>query len=667
MKKNYLFILSVVLAIFSSCTKEEKVVEPQEPTRFRGVLEAAVGESSTKAYANDTYKLYWNEDDRIAIFPKTANKQQYYYDGFSGSTDGDFLPVTTGGQTGYSGQAGELDPDAAIYNYAIFRYNKYHSIDYDGTLMVYFPKEQVYNAKGIGVEPVLVSRATDMDLFFKHAAGYLGFYLYGSNVSVSSITLTSNNNEPLSGFPYVSFDDEENPVVHFYGHEKDAPSCTIRYESAIKIGESAEDATAFWITLPPVSLEKGLTLVVKDNNGGEFTLVSNKKREIKRKVFQPFDPIEVIPEIQTIPVESITVDPTNLTLTMTETETATLTAKVLPEDATNPTVTWSSSNPDVATVDGEGHVTAVAAGTATITVTTTDGGKTATCTVTVKEKVYPVETVTLDKEALVLFVGEAAVALTATISPDNATNKNVTWTSSDPNVATVDENGNVTAVAVGTASITVKTEDGNKTDECAVTVKAHVASVSLDKTTLEMFVGGEPVSLTATVSPENASDKSVTWASSAPAVATVENGTITPVAAGSATITVTTTDGEKTATCTVTVKDVITYSLAIDPAENAEVNAGSEFTFKLMLTTTTNGVVGEPVNVAANATWTSSDDAFATIANGVAKGVKEGSVTITAKYTTPDDVEKTLTAPLKVNKNPNQAGDDVPIGGGGNF
>ena len=112
---------------------------------------------------------------------------------------------------------------------------------------------------------------------------------------------------------------------------------------------------------------------------------------------------------------------------------------------------------------------------------------------------------------------------------------------------------------------------------------------------------------------------------------------------------------------------MFTYAVVIDPAEDAEVDAGSEFTFKLMLTTITNSEPGEPVNVASDATWSSSDDLVAIIAAGVATGVKEGNVSITAKYTTPDGAEKTLTAPLKVNKNPNQAGDDIPIGGGGSF
>ena len=190
------------------------------------------------------------------------------------------------------------------------------------------------------------------------------------------------------------------------------------------------------------------------------------------------------------------------------------------------------------------------AGTATITVTTKDGNKTATCSVTVIAKVA---SVSLDKTAITLAEGETQT-LTATISPDNASDKSVTWSSSDEAVAKVDQNGKVTAVKAGTATITVTTKDGGKTATCSVTVIAKVASVSLDKTSMTLTVG-ETQTLTATVAPDNAQDKSVTWSSSDATVATVDqNGKVTAVKAGAATITVTTTDGGKTATCTVTVQ-----------------------------------------------------------------------------------------------------------------
>ncbi len=144
--------------------------------------------------------------------------------------------------------------------------------------------------------------------------------------------------------------------------------------------------------------------------------------------------------------------------------------------------------------------------------------------------------------------------LNATIAPANATNQNVTWTSSNTAVATVNASGLVTAVATGTATITVKTVDGNKTATSAITVSTiPVASVAVSPTSASLYAGNTQ-QLTATVSPTNATNKNVTWSSSNTAVATVNSsGLVTAVAAGTATITSTTQDGNKTATATITV------------------------------------------------------------------------------------------------------------------
>ena len=167
--------------------------------------------------------------------------------------------------------------------------------------------------------------------------------------------------------------------------------------------------------------------------------------------------------------------------------------------------------------------------------------------------------VSLDKTSAELKVDDT-LTLKATIEPANATNQNVSWSSSDVKVATV-ENGTVTAVAAGTADITVKTADGGKEASCTITVKekasegnVSVTGVSLDKTSAELEVGGT-LTLTKTIEPANATNQNVSWSSTAENVATVENGTVTAKAVGTADIIVTTEDGGKTATCTVTVKE----------------------------------------------------------------------------------------------------------------
>ena len=320
-----------------------------------------------------------------------------------------------------------------------------------------------------------------------------------------------------------------------------------------------------------------------------------------------------------IPVESITLDKNYLELT--EGGTGTITATVKPDNATNKTVTWSSNNPLIASVDQNGTVTGQAEGTTTITAKA--GGKTATCTVTVKKGVVAVESITLDITSAILNTGET-LTLIATVKPDNATNKTVTWSSSNSSVATVDANGKVTAVAQGTVTITAKA--GDKTATCTVTVmkgNVPVESLTLDKSSLEL-TEGETATLIATVKPDNATDKTVTWSSSNPWVATVDqNGQITAVRAGEATITATV--GGKYAYCTLIVKnkEIAVESITLDKT-SLELFEGE---FAMLYATVL------PWNAPdKTVTWTSSNPSVATVdQNGRVTALHEGTAAITAK------------------------------------
>lgn len=258
-----------------------------------------------------------------------------------------------------------------------------------------------------------------------------------------------------------------------------------------------------------------------------------------------------------IPVTGVSLDKTSLTLT--EGDTQTLKATVSPDNASDKSVTWTSSAPTVATVDDTGKVTAVKAGEATITVKTKDGGKQATCALTVNAKVVAVTGVRLDQTELSLYP-EESVTLVATVEPDNATNKQVSWTSSNNAVAVVNGAGLVTAVAEGSAVITVTTHDGSKTATCQVTVKkkiVHVTGVTIENWGLSLLVN-ETGQINYTVKPADATDKSVTFESSNPAVATVSStGLVKAVGTGEARVTVTTTDGGFTAFCNVKVSEQV--------------------------------------------------------------------------------------------------------------
>ena len=143
----------------------------------------------------------------------------------------------------------------------------------------------------------------------------------------------------------------------------------------------------------------------------------------------------------------------------------TITATVKPDNAWNRTVTWSSSDPSIATVDENGTVTAIAKGEAIITAESADGVK-AECKVTVEKKVAAIE---LSESEKTVFVGDT-FTITATVKPEDAFNRTVTWSSSDPSIATVDENGTVTAIAKGESIIIAESTDGVKAG-CKVTVE----------------------------------------------------------------------------------------------------------------------------------------------------------------------------------------------------
>ncbi len=252
-----------------------------------------------------------------------------------------------------------------------------------------------------------------------------------------------------------------------------------------------------------------------------------------------------------------------ITLALTVGGTARLTATVLPKEATQD-VTWSSSNPEVATVDDSGNVTGVKAGTATVTVTTKSGNMTALCDVTVTKSTVAVKDVALNKALTTISIGDSET-LIATITPSDATNTDVTWSTSSGSVATVDANGKVTGIKAGKATITVQTVDGGKFASCRVTVtkaKVPVSGVSLNEHVLNLFVGSTET-LKATVKPSDATNTGVTWSSSDPYVASVSaNGLVTARNAGSALIYVTTVDGGKADACQVNVTEAPQTSLS---------------------------------------------------------------------------------------------------------
>ncbi len=286
-----------------------------------------------------------------------------------------------------------------------------------------------------------------------------------------------------------------------------------------------------------------------------------------------------------VPVESVELDRTSASMNVGDV--LTLKATVTPADATENEVTWSTSDPSVATVD-DGEITAVSEGTATITASC--GGMSAGCTVTVKEAqhIVPVTGITLDRTSATMDVGDV-LTLKATVAPADATENEVTWSTSDPSVATVD-GGKVTAVSKGTATITASC--GGFTAECTVTVKEvehiiPVTGITLDRTNAQMNVG-DILTLKATVAPADATYPNVTWSTSDSSVATVNGGEVTAISGGTATITASC--GGFSARCTVTVaSDTEVKSVTID-STRLSLDVGAESTVRATVSPDVPGV-----------------------------------------------------------------------------
>lgn len=314
-----------------------------------------------------------------------------------------------------------------------------------------------------------------------------------------------------------------------------------------------------------------------------------------------------------------------------------LKATVYPEKATFKEVKWSTSNKRVATVSSTGKVKATGKGSAVITCSSVDNPRVkVTFKITVKIKTTGVE---LNHSKASLYEGYTG-KLRATVSPSNASNKDVKWSSSNSKVLKVDKNGKLTAVKPGKAVITCTTESGGYTDKCTVTVKKliRVKSVKLNKTS-GSIADGKTYQLKATVSPENASIKEVKWSSSDSKIVKVSSsGRITAVKPGKAVITCKTKQGGKVAKCTVTVKAVKVKSIELNRTY-VKLAKGKTYQLRAELT---------PSNATSTALkWSSSNpEAVSVSSKGLVKALKaNSSAVITCKSA---DGKVSVTCKVKV-------------------
>lgn len=351
-----------------------------------------------------------------------------------------------------------------------------------------------------------------------------------------------------------------------------------------------------------------------------------------------------------IHVTSVSLSETECTLEFEESKY--LTATVIPENAPDKELEWTSSAPTIVEVDAFGKITGKAYGTAEITVTTHDGGHTASCTVHVAKPPIPVSEITLSLSSATIEFGET-LELTATILPEDATNKEIKWKSSKTNVATVTDGVVVAGTTGGETVITVSSVSTPKvTATCTVTVKSHIVKVtgiSLDVGNLNLYVG-QTKKLTATIKPSNADNKNVTWSAGQGGIVMVsQNGEATGLQPGKSTIKVTSVDGGYQATCSVNVTENKVASVSIDKStfkdgKTLVLKVGESF--DLQATVTAEDTSAKPSY--PTVIWSVSGGGIAKIdTSGHVVALSPGTVTITAVVGTADN-KKTDTCTLVV-------------------
>ncbi len=349
-------------------------------------------------------------------------------------------------------------------------------------------------------------------------------------------------------------------------------------------------------------------------------------------------------ETTEVKVSSIKLNATSKTLY--NGKSTTLKATVFPINATNKRLTWKSSNTKVATVDKNGKVKALKVGNAIITATSTDGSNvSAQCKIKVVQRVTKIK---LNKSIINLSKKGKTAKLKAAVLPNNAYNKSVTWKSNNTKVVTVDKNGKIKATTnKGTTYVNAIAKDGSKIrTRILVVVGKKVKKITLNKSSVTLNRGAKnrTFQLKKAIKNKNATYKGVSWYSSNKNVATVDkNGKVTIKHRGTVTITAKAKDGSnKSAKCKFTVKQLVTKLSYNNKKQVKEVYKNK--TIKFAVTVVPSNANNKGL------TYSSSNKKVATVnSKGVVKGIKAGTVTITAKAK--DGSRKVVKLTVKV-KNP---------------
>lgn len=284
--KRFALNLGIAAVLVASCSTKE--IDFQTPVQDSVVFYAAFelpSEDSTRVYANKDLLLRWTANDRVSIFNKKTDNQQYKFAGETGDNVGGFDKVT----------GSELTTGNAIpHIVSVYPYQGSTKITESETITVILPAEQHYadNTFGLGAN-TMVSVTEDNFLQYKNVGGYLMLKLYGEGVSVSSITLKGNNGEKLAGKATVTMPLDDVPTAVMA--DEATTEITLVCDEPVALGPTAEESIDFWFVVPPITFNQGFSVIVKDRRGRVFEKTTARTIEIQRNHLSKMSAFEVIP------------------------------------------------------------------------------------------------------------------------------------------------------------------------------------------------------------------------------------------------------------------------------------------------------------------------------------------------------------------------------------
>lgn len=366
MRKIFLAAIAA-MTVISACQKNDFNVPASEESVLNAVIEDV---AASKTIMDEDNNILWLEGDQIIAFMKTSLGLKYQLkDEYAGRTSGYFSKVYAGNGDDL-GAGMEQDHIVAYYPYSetigCTRYDDDYALD------VVLPLEQTFEEESFanGFFP-MVAVSEDNDITFSNVCGGMKLQITGTQ-KVVSVTVEGNNGEKLSGeATVIACTDESKPAITMA--ESASASVTLDCGDGVQLNEYV--ATEFIIVLPPVTFSQGFTVTVTGSEGETYTVGTDKENTVLRSS------LLVMPSVEFGSVRSVALDHESVTLPTQFS--CTLAVSVVPEDAVDRSVVWSSDNTSVASVDQSGVITTLSAGTANITAEA--GGLSATCAVEVVE------------------------------------------------------------------------------------------------------------------------------------------------------------------------------------------------------------------------------------------------------------------------------------------